>query len=226
MELVRDGNVAVLALDTWLFMTSMPLDGKVGAVALLHGEAERLVRAARHTARDASRHRRQLTPTCAISKPSAVLRASLQSARDLVKIAARRCPPSAQTQLPPTAWMNGAADILADVLVVDAAGGDELDAAEGTGERLHRASGRRRRSPGRTSRPSGRGDIAAMISVGVTQPGVTAIPFSTHQLTTSSLEARGDDELCAAGDGLLALFERDDRARAHEHVGALLRRLP
>ena len=34
--------------------------------------------------------------------------------------------------------------------------------------------------------------------------------------------ARGDNELCAAGDGLLALFERDDRARAHEHVGAFL----
>ena len=28
--------------------------------------------------------------------------------------------------------------------------------------------------------------IAAMISLGVTQPGVTAIPFSTHQRTTSS----------------------------------------
>ena len=34
--------------------------------------------------------------------------------------------------------------------------------------------------------------------------------------------AGGDDELCAAGDGLLALLERDDRARAHEHVGAFL----
>ena len=28
--------------------------------------------------------------------------------------------------------------------------------------------------------------IAAMISLGVTQPGVTAMPFSTHQRTTSS----------------------------------------
>jgi hypothetical protein len=28
--------------------------------------------------------------------------------------------------------------------------------------------------------------MACMISVGVTQPGVTATPFSTHQATTSS----------------------------------------
>ena len=35
-----------------------------------------------------------------------------------------------QTQLPPTAWMNGAAMELADVLAVDATGRDELDPAE------------------------------------------------------------------------------------------------
>ena len=36
------------------------------------------------------------------------------------------------------------------------------------------------------------------------------------------VEAGGDDELCAARDGILALLERDDRARTHEHIGALL----
>ena len=62
-----------------------------------------------------------------------------------------------------------------------------------------------------------------MISVGVTQPrgdGDVVLHAPAHDLLAV---ARGDDELCAAGDGLLALLECDDRARAHEHVGALLR---
>ena len=113
-------------------------------------------------------------------------------------------------------------DILGKVLVVHAAGGDELDAAEGTGERLHcaqaavdvrreelhdlQAVGHRGHDLGRRDAARGDGDVV--------------LHAPAHDLLAV---ARRDDELCAARDRLLALLERDDRARAHEHVGAFLR---
>ena len=131
----------------------------------------------------------------------------------------------AHSQLPPTAWMNGAEIYSARFLCVHAAGGDELDAAEGAGERLHcaqaavdvrreelhdlQAVGHRGHDLGRRDAARGDGDVV--------------LHAPAHDLLAV---ARGDDELCAAGDGLLALLERDDRARAHEHVGAFLGRLP
>ena len=50
----------------------------------------------------------QLMPMCATSKPSAALLACLQSAVIFSKLPAAMSA-FGQTQLPPTAWMNGAA---------------------------------------------------------------------------------------------------------------------
>jgi len=61
-----------------------------------------------------------------------------------------------------------------------------------------------------------------MISVGVTQPGVTATPFSTHQRTTSSSKPGATMNFAPHSTALLDV-ERDDRARADEHIGAAFR---
>ena len=90
-----------------------------------------------------------------------------------------------QTQLPPTAWMNGAAINSPMFCVLTPPVGMNLIPPKGP-ESAFMAE-----SPPYT--PAGKNFttvkpifIAAMISVGVTQPGVTATPFSTHQRTTSS----------------------------------------
>ena len=57
---------------------------------------------------DAAAASSQLTPMCATSKPSAALLACLQSAVIFSKLPAAMSA-FGQTQLPPTAWMNGAA---------------------------------------------------------------------------------------------------------------------
>ena len=193
--------------------------GEVGAVALLHAEAEgRVERAA---------HRKGLLRVVGVHADVRDLKAErdparlLAEARDLVEVVRGNIRLGAQPAAADRMDKRGG-NVLGKVLVVHAAGGDELDAAEGTGERLHcaqaavdvrreelhdlQAVGHRGHDLGRRDAARGDGDVV--------------LHAPAHDLLAV---ARGDDELCAAGDGLLALLERDDRTRAHEHIGALLR---
>ena len=86
-------------------MTSTPLPAKLELLPSFTPKPK-AASSARHTARDSSASP-AFTPTCAISKPSAVLRASLQRLVILSKLCAAMSA-LAHSQLPPTAWMNGA----------------------------------------------------------------------------------------------------------------------
>ena len=213
-----DRNVAVLA-EIGALHDLHAAAGEVGAVALLHAEAEgRVERAA---------HRKGLLRVAGVHADVRDLKAErglarlLAEARDLVEVVRGDVRLGAQPAAA-DGMDERRGDVLGKVLVVHAAGGDELDAAEGAGERLHCAQAavdvRREelhdlQAVGHRSHDLGRRDAAR-------GDGDVVLHAPAHDLLAV---ARGDDELCAAGDGLLALLERDDRARAHEHIGALLR---
>ena len=113
-------------------------------------------------------------------------------------------------------------DELADVLRVDAAGRDEFDPAEGTRERLH---GRKSAIHACweelydvQSQLHGCHDFRRRHAAGRHGNAVFHAPADDF-----FIKAGGNDELRAALDGLAALVERDDRARADEHIGAAFR---
>ena len=212
-----DRNVTVFAEVGALHDLHAAAD-EVGAVALLHAEAEgRVERAA---------HRKGLLRVAGVHADVRDLKAErdlarlLAEARDLVEVVRGDVRLGAQPAAA-DGMDERRGDILGKVLVVHAAGGDELDAAEGTGERLHcaqaavdvrreelhdlQAVGHRGHDLGRRDAARGDGDVV--------------LHAPAHDLVAV---AGGNDELCAARDRLLALLERDDRARAHEHIGAFL----
>ena len=90
-----------------------------------------------------------------------------------------------QTQLPPTAWMNGAAMNSPMFCVLTPPVGMNLIPPNGP-ESAFMAESPPYTPAGKNFTTFSPSFMAAMISVGVTQPGVTATPFSTHQRTTSS----------------------------------------
>ena len=112
-------------------------------------------------------------------------------------------------------------DILRQILRVHAAGRDELDAAEGAGERLHcgqaAVNARREEFDDLQSQLHRRHDLSRGDAAG--RNGNVVFHAPAHDLF---VKAGRDDELRAGGDGLLALLERDDRARADEHLRAAL----
>ena len=213
-----DGDVAVLA-EVGVLHDLHAASGEVGAVALLHAEAEgRVERAA---------HRKGLLRVAGVHADVRDLKAErglarlLAEARDLVEVVRGDVRLGAQPAAA-DGMDERRGDVLGKVLVVHAAGGDELDAAEGAGERLHRAQ---------AAVDIGREELHDLQTVGHCRhdlrrrdaargDGDIVLHAPAHDLVAV---AGGDDELCAAGDGLLALLERDDRTRAHEHIGALLR---
>lgn len=212
-----DRNVTVLA-EIGALHDLHAAAGKVGAVALLHAEAkgrikrltysEGLVRISGIHA-NMSDLKAECDPACLLAE-----------ARDLIKIVRGDVRLGAQPAAA-DGMDERRGDILGKVLVVHAAGGDELDAAEGAGERLHcaqaavdvrgeelhdlQAVGHRGHDLGRRDAARGDGDVV--------------LHAPAHDLVAV---AGGNDELRTARDRLLALLERDDRARAHEHVGAFL----
>ena len=112
-------------------------------------------------------------------------------------------------------------DELGQVLGIDAAGRDELHAAEGAGQGLDRAQTavniggeelQDLEAVLESHHDLGWGDAA-----GGNGNSVVAAPSNSLFVI-----AGGDDKLCAALDGELALFKIDDRAGADYHVGALL----
>ena len=112
-------------------------------------------------------------------------------------------------------------EILRKILRVHAAGRDEFDAAEGAGERLHggksAVNARREELDDLNTQLHrrhnlGRGDAAG-------GDGNMVFHAPAHDLF---VKAGRDDELRAGFDGLLALLQRDDRARADEHLRAAL----
>jgi len=212
-----DRNVTVLA-EVGALHDLHAAAGEVGAVALLHAEAEGCVKRLTHSER--------LVRIGGIHADVRDLKAErdparlLAEARDLIKIVRGNVRLGAQPAAADRMDKRGG-DVFGEVLVVHAAGGDKLDAAERAGECLHgrqatvdvrreelhdlQAVGHRGHDLGRRDAARGDGDVV--------------LHAPAHDLLAV---ARGDNELCAAGDGFLALLERDDRARAHEHVGAFL----
>ncbi len=192
--------------------------GKVGAVALLHAEAEGRVKRLAHSER--------LVRIGGIHADVRDLKAErglarlLAETRDLVEVVRGDVRLGAQPAAADRMDERGG-DILGEILVVHAAGGNKLDAAERTGERLHgrqtaidvsREEFHDLQAAGHRLHDLGRRHAAGRYAN-------TVLNAPDHDLL---VEAGGDDELCAARDGILALLERDDRARAHKHIGALL----
>ena len=111
-------------------------------------------------------------------------------------------------------------DKLADILPIHTTGRDEFDPAKGTRECLHR---------GKTAIDAGREelhDLEAELHRGhdlcrgnaAGSHGDAIVHAPADDLF---VKAGRNDELCAALDGFFALLERDDGARADEHVGAV-----
>ena len=144
----------------------------------------------------------------------------LAKARDLVEVVRGNVRLGAQPAAADRMDERGG-DVFGEVLVVHAAGGDKLDAAERAGERLHgrQATIDVRREELHDLQAAGHGlhDLGRCHTAGRYADAVLDAP--DHDLL---IEAGGDDEFCAARDGVLALLERDDRTRTHEHIGALL----
>ena len=145
------------------------------------------------------------------------LRAQL---RDLVKVTGcdirLRADPAAADRV-----HIGRRDELAQILRVHAAGRDEADAAERAGQRLHRrqATVDICREELHHAQPQLHGchDLRRRDAAG--RYGDAVLDAPAHDLR---IKARRHDEFRAARYGLLALRERDDRARADEHIRALL----
>ena len=192
--------------------------GKVGAVALLHAEAKGRIKRLTHgegLVRIGGIHA-NMSDLKAERDPARLL----AEARDLIKIVRGNVRLGAQPAAADRMDKRGG-DVFGEVLVVHAAGGDKLDAAERAGECLHdrQATVDVRREELHDLQAAGHGlhDLGRCHTAGRYADAVLDTP--DHDLL---VEAGGDDELCAARDGILALLERDDRARTHEHIGALL----
>ena len=109
------------------------------------------------------------------SRQSAVMRSNLCSAMSFL----------VHTQLPPIAWMKGAALYSARFWAFTPPVGINLMLPKGP-DRAFIAFRPPYTLAGKNFRTFSPSFMAAMISLGVTQPGVTATLFSTHQRTTSS----------------------------------------
>ena len=113
-------------------------------------------------------------------------------------------------------------DELGDVFIADAAGGDELGSGEGTGEALQ--GFQPAVNVGREELQDlevvllGHHDLGGSRAAGSHSDVVLHAPG--HGLLVIT---RRDDELGAAVDGQLALFEVDDGTCTHQHLGDFLR---
>ena len=212
-----DSDVAVRALEHGLHDLNAG-GGEVGGVALLDAEIKGIVEgvadlhcavAARGVDADMGDLEAEEALSCVLAQCGYLLKVACRD------IGLGADPASADSV------DNGRGDELGQILSVYAAGRDELNAAEGTCQRLecaetavdvcgeelenleivlesHHNLGR-----GHAARSDGYAVIAA--------PGDNLFVI-----------AGGDDELCAALDGELALIESDDGACAYEHLGAFL----
>ena len=193
------------------------IGGKDGGIAFLDGQAERLIQ----LLADGRRRRGIFAVDADVRDLKAERGASrlLAERGDLFKIARRdvrlRADPAAADGMD-----ERRGNELADVLAVDATGRDELDPAERAGQGLH---------GGQAAIDAGREelhDLEAELHRGhdlcrghaAGSHGDAIVHAPADDLF---VKAGRNDELCAALDGFFALLERNNGARADEHVGAV-----